>query len=63
MTLVISPVKVMDERSFFCQVDGGPVGTSEAETKLMVFCKSVSLVQSKPIRQTHTEAESHLELH
>ncbi|XP_047667286.1 basal cell adhesion molecule isoform X2 [Tachysurus fulvidraco] len=36
-TLVISPVKVMDERSFFCQVDGGPVGTSEAETKLNVF--------------------------
>ncbi|XP_060726814.1 basal cell adhesion molecule [Tachysurus vachellii] len=36
-TLVISPVKVMDERSFFCQVDGGPVGTSEAETKLKVF--------------------------
>ncbi|TSL40951.1 40S ribosomal protein S19 [Bagarius yarrelli] len=37
MTLVISPVKVKDERSFFCQVDGGPVGTSEAETKLRVF--------------------------
>ncbi|XP_026800570.1 basal cell adhesion molecule isoform X1 [Pangasianodon hypophthalmus] len=37
MTLVISPVKVMDERSFFCQVDGGPVGTAEAETKLKVF--------------------------
>ncbi|GAA6084456.1 basal cell adhesion molecule isoform X1, partial [Tachysurus ichikawai] len=36
-TLVISPVKVKDERSFFCQVDGGPVGTSEAETKLKVF--------------------------
>ncbi|KAK3551867.1 hypothetical protein QTP70_030234, partial [Hemibagrus guttatus] len=37
MTLVISSVKVIDERSFFCQVDGGPVGTSEAETKLRVF--------------------------
>ncbi|KAG7335718.1 hypothetical protein KOW79_000411 [Hemibagrus wyckioides] len=37
MTLVISSVKVTDERSFFCQVDGGPVGTSEAETKLRVF--------------------------
>ncbi|XP_060777214.1 basal cell adhesion molecule isoform X2 [Neoarius graeffei] len=37
MTLVISPVHVSDERSFFCQVNGGPVGTSEAETKLKVF--------------------------
>ncbi|KAK3572259.1 hypothetical protein QTP86_029417, partial [Hemibagrus guttatus] len=37
MTLVISSVKVIDERSFFCQVDGGPLGTSEAETKLRVF--------------------------
>ncbi|XP_046703225.1 basal cell adhesion molecule isoform X2 [Silurus meridionalis] len=37
MTLVISPVKAIDERNFFCQVVDGPVGTSEAETKLQVF--------------------------
>ncbi|XP_053479142.1 basal cell adhesion molecule isoform X1 [Ictalurus furcatus] len=50
MTLVISPVKVMDERSFFCQVDGGPVGTSEAETKLMVF-----FAPEKPVVSENTQ--------
>ncbi|KAM9488303.1 basal cell adhesion molecule isoform 1-T1 [Clarias gariepinus] len=44
MTLVISSVKVLDERSFFCQVDGGAVGTSEAESKLRVF-----LAPAKPV--------------
>ncbi|XP_052000440.1 basal cell adhesion molecule isoform X2 [Xyrauchen texanus] len=36
-SLTISPVMVEDERSFFCQVVGGPVGTSEAETQVKVF--------------------------
>ncbi|KAF5898194.1 basal cell adhesion molecule-like isoform X2, partial [Clarias magur] len=44
MTLVITSVKVSDERSFFCQVDGGAVGTSEAESKLRVF-----LAPAKPV--------------
>ncbi|XP_051577277.1 basal cell adhesion molecule isoform X2 [Myxocyprinus asiaticus] len=36
-SLTISPVMVEDERSFFCQVVGGPVGTSEAESQVKVF--------------------------
>ncbi|KAF4088573.1 hypothetical protein AMELA_G00084410 [Ameiurus melas] len=50
MTLVISPIKVMDQRSFFCQVDGGPVGTSEAETKLRVF-----FAPEKPVVSENTQ--------
>ncbi|XP_051573815.1 basal cell adhesion molecule-like isoform X1 [Myxocyprinus asiaticus] len=36
-SLTISPVMVEDERSFFCQVSGGPLGVSEAETQVKVF--------------------------
>lgn len=38
-SLTISPVTVEDERIFYCQVTGGPVGTSEAGTMVKVFCK------------------------
>ncbi|KAK7157665.1 hypothetical protein R3I93_008993 [Phoxinus phoxinus] len=37
LSLSISPVMVEDERSFFCQVTAGPLGTSEAKTHIKVF--------------------------
>lgn len=40
LSLSISPVMVEDDRSFFCQVTAGPLGVSDAETQLKVFCKS-----------------------
>jgi len=39
-SISISPVIVDDERSYFCQVTAGPLGVSDAETKVKVFCKS-----------------------
>ncbi|KAA0703240.1 Basal cell adhesion molecule B-CAM cell surface glycoprotein [Triplophysa tibetana] len=37
MSLTISSVTVEDEMTYYCQVTGGPVGTSEAETVVKVF--------------------------
>lgn len=36
-SLTISPVTVEDERTFYCQVTGGAVGTSEAGSMVKVF--------------------------
>lgn len=40
MSITISKVMVEDERTYICQVSAGPVGFSEAQTKVKVFCKS-----------------------
>ncbi|XP_067304845.1 basal cell adhesion molecule isoform X2 [Pseudorasbora parva] len=37
MSLTISPVKVEDERSYYCQVTAGPMGVSEDKTEVKVF--------------------------
>ncbi|XP_062847061.1 basal cell adhesion molecule [Trichomycterus rosablanca] len=50
-TLVISDVKVMDERKFICQVNAGVVGTSEAETELKVF-----FAPEKPVMDGNKQA-------
>ncbi|XP_056618493.1 basal cell adhesion molecule isoform X2 [Triplophysa dalaica] len=36
-SITISPVNVEDEMTYYCQVTGGPVGTSEGETVVKVF--------------------------